>query len=239
MSRFWVKSDQVKANIPEESDYFVVFKKVTSPTNEHTLLATILPLVAANDSIHFVFFPENESPQKKAVFLANLNTMILDYISRQKLGGLNFNFWVFEQLPILSPEHYTPGVLDIIVPKVLELTYTAWDLEPFARDVLNNIGEETWNRWFPENPVSKMDQRITPFRWDEERRAVLRAELDAIYAHLYSISRQDLDYIVDTFPIVKRKDKEKYGTYRTKDLILQYFDKYTGKFTSGEPSTIL
>ena len=65
-----------------------------------------------------------------------------------------------------------------------------------------------------------------PFVWDEERRAQLRAQLDAIYFHLYGIERDDVDYIMETFPIVKRKDIERFGEYRTKRLILGYYDAY-------------
>ncbi len=91
---------------------------------------------------------------------------------------------------------------------MLELAYTAWALEPFAGDC--GYGG-------------------APFRWDEERRAHLRAELDAIYAHLYGLNHEELAYILETFPIVKRKDEEKYGEYRTKRLVLEYFEEYKGK----------
>ena len=77
-----------------------------------------------------------------------------------------------------------------------------------------------------------------PFRWDEERRARLRAELDAIYAHLYGLDREELDYILDAFPIVKRKDMERYGTYRTKEMILKHYEEYAGMFNKTEESAI-
>ena len=67
-----------------------------------------------------------------------------------------------------------------------------------------------------------------PFRWDEDRRACLRAEIDAIYAHLYGLGREDIEYILDAFPIVKRKDVERYGTYGTKEMILRYYEEYAG-----------
>ncbi|NIN64476.1 MAG: hypothetical protein GTO63_07195, partial [Anaerolineae bacterium] len=63
-----------------------------------------------------------------------------------------------------------------------------------------------------------------PFKWDEQRRAHPRAELDALYAHLYGLTREELDYILDTFPIVRRKDEERYGEYRTKRLVLENYD---------------
>lgn len=236
MPQFWVRLDQVHAAIPSELEYFIVFKKVTSSTNERTLLATILPSVAANDSIHLVFFHTETASQKKVAFLANLNTLTLDFVSRQKLGGQNFNFWVFQQLPIIPPDRYTPELLDFIVPRVVELTYTAWDMQPFAQDILSEVGQEAWDRWFADAPIhdstppAGQPAMPAPFVWDEERRARLRAELDAVYAHLYGLTREELAYILDTFPIVRRKDEKQWGEYRTKNLILERYDIYMGKF---------
>lgn len=135
--------------------------------------------------------------------------------------------FIVKQLPVLPPDRYTPNFIDLIVPKVVELTYTAWDLEPFAQDILKEVSAETWDRWFLHNPL--VDGKPVPFRWDEERRATLRAELDAIYAHLYGLTREELDYILETFPIVRRKDVDRYGSYRTKELILNYYDEYSDK----------
>jgi hypothetical protein len=106
------------------------------------------------------------------------------------------------QLPILPPTAYTPADVDFIAPRVLELVYTAWDMKPFAED---------------------MGYRGEPFRWDEERRAHLRAELDAYYARLYGLTRDELRYILDpkdvygddfpgeTFRVLKEKEIKQYG----------------------------
>lgn len=74
-----------------------------------------------------------------------------------------------------------------------------------------------------------------PFRWDEDRRRHIRAELDAFFFHLYGIGRADTAYILDTFPIVRRKDEARYGGYRTKDLILTAYDQMaaSGVATGG------
>ena len=68
-----------------------------------------------------------------------------------------------------------------------------------------------------------------PFTWDEDRRAQLRAELDAMYFHLYGLTRDEVDYVMETFPIVKRKDMEKFKSYRTKEMILAEYDKLAGR----------
>jgi hypothetical protein len=145
-------------------------------------------------------------------------------VCRQSLGGTNLHRYIVWQLPVIPPHTYTQTLLDFIVPRVLELTYTAYDLQPFAQDV---------------------GYHGAPFIWDEERRFWLRAELDALYFHLYGISRADVDYIMETFPIVKRKDiaatqnttvgtgyipsaanpdNPAAGYYRTKHAILQIYD---------------
>ena len=66
-----------------------------------------------------------------------------------------------------------------------------------------------------------------PFKWDEERRFHLRCELDALFAHLYDLTRDEFAYILDAFPIVRRRDEEQYDYYRTKQTILESFDKLT------------
>ena len=103
---------------------------------------------------------------------------------------------------------------DLILPRVLELTYTAWDLEQFARDC---------------------GYAGPPFRWDQERRFLLRAELDAAFFHLYGLNRDDTAYILDTFPIVRRKDIAQHGTYRTKDTILEIYDAMQTAIRTGIP----
>ena len=131
------------------------------------------------------------------------------------------SYFILKQLPLLPPKVYVAKcewdertTLDSwILLRSLELTYTAWDLEPFAQDCGYN------------GP---------PFRWNEERRFLLRCELDAAYFHLYGIERDDVDYIMETFPIVKRKDEKQYGEYRTKRVILEMYDEIRRGMETGE-----
>jgi hypothetical protein len=126
-----------------------------------------------------------------------------------------------KQLAVLPPHSYSDTDLRFVVPRVLELTYTAWDMKPFAED-LGYDGE--------------------PFRWDPERRAVLRAELDAYYAWLYGLTRDELRYILDpkdvvgedfpsqTFRVLKEREEKPppqgFGEYRTRRLVLEAFDRF-------------
>jgi hypothetical protein len=98
--------------------------------------------------------------------------------------------------------------------RVLELTYTAWDVEPFARD-LGYYG--------------------AALRWDPARRFFLRCELDAAFFHLYGVTRQDVECIMETFPIVRRKDQQANDEYRTKRVILEIYDELALAIETCEP----
>ncbi len=127
-----------------------------------------------------------------------------------------------KQLPVILPNQYAMTskldnrdlVGDWILPRAIELTYTAWDLEPFAKD----CGYDG-----------------PSFKRNEHRRFLLRSELDTAYFHLYSIERDDVDYITETLPIVKRKDEKQYGEYRTKRVILEIYDEIQRAMESGVP----
>ena len=105
---------------------------------------------------------------------------------------------------------------------VLELTYTAHDITPFARDL---------------GHVDAQGEVLPPFEWDEERRFALRAKLDALYFILYGVwdaanparSREDIRYIYSTFPIVEREERARYadthvGRYRSPELALLWIN---------------
>ena len=185
------------------------------------------------------------------MLLANAGSIPFDYVVRQKTGGTHLNGYIVKQLPVHPPERYTPELLEDIVPRVLELTYTAWDLAAFADDVwsessdaLQSAIEAQWQAnieatsgghrgapppaWVEHSEQAHEPFPHPPFMWDEERRAHLRAELDGLYGHLYGLEREELSYILDTFPIVKRKDEEQHGEYRTKRLVLEAYDELMG-----------
>jgi len=234
---FWVREHNIDPTYRWR--WISCFKKVTSPTNERTLIAAVLPPCAANDSIHLLFHPPGVLAPEFASLLGSMASFVVDYVSRQKLGGVNFNFFVFEQLAFVPRDTLArscswyksvPSVGDWLLPRVLELTYTAWDLESFARDC-------GWPG--------------PPYRWDEERRFVLRCELDAAFFRLYlgpeeewrrqpealtkdfPTPRHAVDYIMETFPIVKRRDEESHGEYRTKRLILEIYDEMQQAVDTG------
>ena len=138
----------------------------------------------------------------------NLNSFCLDYVARQKIQGTHIKLYMLEQFPVVAPDDYdrqfgNTTTRDLVRDHVLRLTYTANDMAPFARD---------------------LGYHGPPFVWNQEERRHLRGRLDALYFHLYGLSREDASYVLDTFPIVRKQDEAAFGRYRTRDLILAYMN---------------
>lgn len=203
LPRYWVGGTVVREALgPGAEQYLAGFRNVCRSTDERTVIASLLPSVAVGHSEPVVF------SNLRRELTAMLSAFAFDWVLRQKLGGVNLTFGYLGQVAAVAPAVVPAS----IAAHQLELTYTAWDMEPFAGD----LGFDG-----------------PPFRWDEERRAVLRAELDALFFHLYGIERDDVNYILETFPIVKRKDEAKFGEYRTKRLILEIYDEMAEAERSG------
>ena len=223
MPRYWVAKEEVLDRIPKGTSFLMCYRKITNTTNERTDIAGFTSMGGFGDSaLAFFFLPESKRKELKAVCLYSMMTsFVWDYFVRQKLGGVNLLLFIKKQLPALPPSiideacpfDATQSVGEFVKPRVLELTYTSWDMKGFAEC----LGYEG-----------------APFAWDEERRFRLRCELDALYFALY-LGRDEwrratvaeerpedfaaltryfptpldaLDYIMGTFPIVKRKEEE-------------------------------
>ncbi len=212
-SQYWVSENE--GEWPDSLEWTLGFKHVTAPTNVRTMIASVLPRAGFGNSLP-ILMPAPDYPsidtslyqQLSSLIIANLNSMPFDFVTRQKVQGQNLNLFLVEQLPVIAPADYDRAfghttARDLVRDHVLRLTYTAHDMAPFARD---------------------LGYHGPPFIWNEEERRHLRARLDALYFHLYGLSRDDADYILGTFPIVRRHDKAAFGTYRTKDIILAYYN---------------
>ncbi|MBZ5554571.1 MAG: N-6 DNA methylase [Acidobacteriia bacterium] len=226
------------------------YRDIARATDERTSIAAIVPRTGCDTHCRNVYV-EVADPILTTCLMSNMNAFVFDYLARQKIIGTGMGAGALEQLPVIPPNFYPescswsggpPTLRDWLLPRVLELTYTAWDLEPFAQDC----------GWFG-----------PPFRWDEGRRFLLRCELDAAFFHLYlpvdkssdwllaegetaedqarlkasfPTPRDAVAYIMDTFPIVRRKDEEKYnGDYRTKSVILEIYDAMQECIRTGQP----
>ncbi len=199
------------------SNWILGFKEITAPTNARTFIAALFPVVGFGNKVP-ILKPE-KSDRNEWLLAANLNAMPFDFVTRQKVQGQTLNLFIVEQLPVIAPADYDRSfgattARDLVRDHVLRLTYTAHDMAPFARD-LGCDGP--------------------PFVWNEEERRHLRARLDALYFHLYGLTKEDAEYVLDTFPIVRKEDEAAFGRYRTCDLILAYMNA----LSAGDTETMV
>lgn len=207
--RYWVAEREVKARLGDRWDrhWLLGWRDITNNTNERTVIAGAIPRTAVGHNFPLALL----RPDDAHLLVVTLSSFALDFAARQKVGGTHLTFFIVEQLPVPPPDLFdcpcpwdsSRRLRDWIAERVVELVYTSHDMEPFARD----LGYEG-----------------PPFRWDPDRRTTLRAELDACFFHLYGLTRDEVDYVMNTFPIVRRKDEAAHGTYLTKDLLLERYD---------------
>lgn len=218
--RYWVPTVEVEARLADwpRAGWLSCLADVTSVTNERTVIAALIPCVGVGNSAPLLRTSEHYR-RVEPLLIANFSSFILDFLARSKVGGIHLNYFIVEQFPILAPTVYDAkapwssamSLSEWMMLRIVELCYTAWDLAPL---------------------VDETGFSGPPFRWDERRRCVLLAELDAAFFHLYGVSRDDVEYIMESFPIVKRRDEATYGEYRTKLLVLDRYDAMRQASTS-------
>lgn len=191
------------------------WRDICRSTDERTVIASVLPLQGTGDTL-LLMFPDPRHGPKLAGLLADQCSLVHDFTARQKVGGTHLKYHTKKQIPVVPPNCYSDSDLAFIVPRVLELTYTAHDLAPWA---------------------AALSYEGPPFPFDPDRRAQLRAELDAYYARLYGLTREDLCYILDpasvmgedypseTFRVLKANEEREFGEYRTQRLVLAAWDR--------------
>ena len=213
--QYWVPSAEV--SFPDGHDWTIAFRDIARATDARTMITAAVPFVGLGNTAPAIFVERSEENQSSAaVLLANLGATVLDFVARQKAQSTHLNWFIVEQLPVVPPDRYEnvrfgpKSAGEIVREAVLELTYTAHDMAPFARDM---------------GPVDAAGDVLPPFVWDEERRLFLRAKLDAVFFHLYGVTdRDDVRYIYSSFPIVEREEIAAYGTYRSRDLCLAWMN---------------
>lgn len=216
-SRYFIDEEferQLFSKYPDRmDDWLLTWRDVARNTDERTCIAAAIPRIPTSVSCPVL----GTDPQANAaLLLANLNSVILDYAARQKTSGIHLNFGILKQLPVIAHRAYSETDRVFIFERVAELVFTSTDMKGFAAS-FSFISD--------------------PFRWDTERRAVLRADLDAYYAHLYGLTRDELRYILDpkdvfgedfpseTFRVLKDHETKEHGEYRTQRLVLEAFDE--------------
>jgi len=216
-SRYYVSNDDLREKLGKyERDWFLCFRSMSNHTNLRRFISGVLPYCGLGNSLIACNPNQNYSAGLLACLIGNLSSIVLDVVARWKISGTNLNLFLVEQFPVIQPGSYSLKEQEFVKSRVLELVYTTYSLSGFAKD-MGFEGE--------------------PFRFDIVRRQLMSAELDAFFAFKYCLSKDDLRYILDpkevmgedypseTLRVLKDRELEEYGEYRTRRLVLEAWDK--------------
>lgn len=193
------------------------WRDICRATDVRTMIPSIINSTGIGGGYNLIYF--NDTIKNPHQLIAEFSSLVFDYTTRQKIGGTHLNQLYLKQLTGLEPEAFSNIEDAMVKGAVLELTYTSHSMRPWAED-LGYTG--------------------APFAFDPDRRAQLRAELDAFFAKKYGLTRDELRYVLDphdikgvdypseTFRGLKNKEINQFGEYRTQRLVLEAFDKLTG-----------
>jgi hypothetical protein len=234
--RYWVPQAEVETRLLAkgwERPWLMGWRNIGRATDERTIISSIIPRVAVGHSMPLIFASTGSSTPSAdhAVLTALLNSLVVDYTMRQKLGGVNLTYSYMKQLAILSRHAIDPEIFSALVCRVLCVTGSAAELHPFSAECSREIADldrGTAGRF------SLSSDDASRARW------VLLAEIDALVAHLYGLSRQELAFILDpaallgedypteTFRVLRNGEIAAYGEYRTGRLVLDAWDRLVG-----------
>jgi hypothetical protein len=251
LPRYWVPREEVVDLTQRfaQMKAFLAVRRFARATDERTIIGTLAPATAFGDSATLLMQTGHSERPDKVALCACLSSFPLEYCARQKVGAVMINQFILSQLPVLPPATFADrsvwssdaSVFDWILPRVMELTYTSWDMQPLAKEC---------------------GLTSAPLRWDEARRFLLRCELDAAFFHAYlaadtngnwrqavSETTEDLallkssfptprdavGYMMETFTLVREYDEKRYGDYRTKLQILAIYDRMQQAIATNTP----
>lgn len=207
---YWVDEQEVSQQLAGRwsRSWLVGWRDIARASDMRTVIAAAIPAVAVGHKLPLLL-PSAAAAGAAGLYGA-LCSLVFDYAARQKVGGTSLTYFIIKQLPMPTPAALSrPAPWDAptstenwLASRVLELTFTSNDMVGFATDV---------------------GYAGPPFRWDPERRAILRAELDAAFFHLYGLDADDTAYILDTFPVLRDKEVRQFGEYRTRRLVLERY----------------
>ena len=213
--RYWVDTRLTKETLAEDAGAPWLFSWRDVGPSERTFIGTVLPLTAMGHASPYL---ATEAPAEDALALtAILSSLVVDYAVRQKSSRMTF--FIIEQLPMLerpkldeAPAWLGEEVRAWLNNRAIELYYTNWELQGLAE----SIGRET-----------------PPFRWDPSRRRILQAEIDAAVLHLYGLDGEQANWVVDSFPVLRKYEERDHGEFRTKQLVLAAYDAMAKAKASG------
>jgi hypothetical protein len=204
--RYWIDATLTETALSESASHNWFFAWRDLGPSERSLVGTIIPKSAAGHKAPLMIC---DHPAEARVILATvLSSLVTDYGVRQKTNAMTF--FVMEQAAVLSLSSLSEYVDWLgetasawLLPRAFELFYTNNELSALCED----LGRD--------HP---------PFIWNTERRSHVKAEIDAAMLHLYELDREQAEWILDSFTVLRKYEERDYEEFRTKRLVLAAYD---------------
>jgi len=219
LPRYWIRESVVADRLGRRKwgtrSALLGFRRVARNTDERTSIAVLLPFGAVSYGWILSAGPD---ARDLCLLLAQYNSFVFDYVLRQFLSQPSIPQGTFEQLPALTRGQFSKfdtvlgNTVAWVVERVVGLSTSGDELNGFATEL-----------------------GCAPTAWDEAGRIVPQAELDALMLLLFGLSCEEADYVMDTFPIVRRNDEKQHGEFRTKRLVLERYEALAAAIASDRP----
>lgn len=219
LARYWVDRSDVESRLRDrwDSDWLLGWRDITKAHQVRTFIPAVLPASAVGH-VFPVAFPSD--PANAHLLQATWSSIAFDFIANQKLSGNHMTYAVLNQMACVAPNSFEEParwrhdeqLKTWLRPYTLELGYTSSRLKSYAKD---------------------LGDKGSPFHWIPERRALLRADLDACFLHLYGLDRGEAEHVLDSFFVVRKYEERDFGEFRTKRLTLEAYDRMTAAITNG------
>jgi hypothetical protein len=195
--------------------YRLCFRDVAQPRDVRSFIAALVPPgVVCGHTVPTIVFDRMDE-WGYLTWLAVGNSFVMDWFTRKKLSSPHLTYSVMDSLPFPRPKRNAPWVQQA-APLVLRLICTAPEMTPFW----NQMADLGFCQRVPDGTVPA-DALL-----NAGARDLARADLDALVARdVYGLTRAELADVLETFPVVKKRDIHGHGEYRTQRLVLEAFDR--------------
>ncbi len=229
--------------------YRIGFRDVAESKNERSAIATIIPpRIFCVETVKTI----RPLPILKLLYTVGIwNSFVFDFYARLKVDNhFNFHDVVTFPLPRLSEDDDLLNAIAWRVGRLVAVTDVfakLWE-DLFSNLKTHNVTDQLSNS--SDHDYGPIHEREIRTRLHDERgkltrvwdwhcgvhdrssdrrdtgdRAQLRAEIDAFVAYLYGLSRNDFVYILDTFHVLKGKEKKAFGEFMSKRKCLEEYDR--------------
>lgn len=218
---YWVPRNIAEHRLGEWAHPWLLgFKDVTGVTSTRLSAFTFVPRMGIGHV--FPLLRVQGGAHGHAFMAAWLNSLVVEWFLRQRMHGLHLTWHLLSQVPVPTrrsvfsacPWDRAMDCARWVAPRVAELVATSRYLAPLG-EALTGVARS--------------------YGYEEERRFMLRAELDAAMFVLAGLQSSDATFVVESLDKIKTRDLQTYGSYRTSDCVLAILDELHEAAQGGAP----